>query len=512
MATSEGKATIAAGPGAAAAAAGEPDEQIGKVPVGRSFMGIAAGFLLFVVMLMLPAPAGMSDEAWTVAAVAVLMAAWWVTEALPLAATALVPLILFPLLGVATTREAASPYADPLIFLFLGGFVLGLGLQRWNLHRRIALTIISWVGTEPARLVGGFMLATAFLSMWVSNTATAVMMLPVALSVIALVERDRKQDGQGAGRRNFAVSLLLGVAYGASIGGLATLIGTPPNALLAAYMSRTYQVEIGFAQWMVVGVPLVVVMLGVTWLLLTKIVFPTPAGAIKGAMSAVGGEIANLGPMTRPEKLVGTVFVVTAATWILRPLLSDFIPGIDDTVVAMAAAVVLFLIPSGSERGGFLMDWDTARKLPWGVLLLFGGGLSLASGISDSGLAEWLGEMLGLLSAWPVILVMLVATLAVIFLTELTSNTATAAAFLPLVGSVAVGIGMDPFMLTVPVALAASCAFMLPVATPPNAIVYGSGNLTVADMAKAGLYLNLISTVLITGLTYLAVGTLFRVG
>jgi sodium-dependent dicarboxylate transporter 2/3/5 len=506
MATSEGTAN----------ADSADDDRIGKTPVGRPLLGITTGFLLFAVMLMLPAPTGMSEPAWTVAAVAVLMAAWWVTEALPLAATSLVPLVTFPLLGVATPREAAVPYADPLIFLFLGGFVLGLGLQRWNLHRRIALTIISWVGTQPARLVGGFMLATAFLSMWVSNTATAVMMLPVALSVIALVERDRSAGGQApghaVGRRNFAVSLLLAVAYGASIGGLATLIGTPPNALLAAYMARTYQVQIGFAQWMVVGVPLVVVMLGLAWLLLTQVVFRTPAGAIKGAMSAVSGEIANQGPMTRPEKLVGMVFVVTAAAWILRPLLSGVVPGIDDTVIAIASALLLFVIPSGSDKGGFLMDWDTARKLPWGVLLLFGGGLSLASAISDSGLAEWLGQMLGLLGSWPVILVMLVATLAVIFLTELTSNTATAAAFLPLVGSVAVGIGLDPFMLTVPVALAASCAFMLPVATPPNAIVYGSGNLTVADMAKAGVYLNLISTVLITGLTYLAVGTLFRVG
>ncbi|UEM23539.1 SLC13 family permease [Skermanella mucosa] len=502
----------------AADAADAPGSRIGRIPVGRSLLAVGAGFLLFVVMLLLPPPAGMSETAWTVAAVAILMAAWWVTEALPLAATALIPIVAFPLLGVATSREAATPYADPLIFLFLGGFVLGLGLQRWNLHRRIALTIISWVGTQPARLVGGFMLATAFLSMWVSNTATAVMMLPVALSVIALLQNDRSSDARGdadgalaAGRRNFAVSLLLAVAYGASIGGLATLIGTPPNALLAAYMARTYQVEIGFAQWMMVGVPLVLVMLALTWALLTQVVFRTPAGAIKGAMSAVGSEIASLGPMSRPEKLVGMVFVATAAAWILRPLLSDFIPGLDDTVIAMASALLLFLIPSGSDRGGFLMDWDTARGIPWGVLLLFGGGLSLASAISDSGLAEWLGQTLGLLGSWPVILVMLVATLAVIFLTELTSNTATAAAFLPLVGSVAVGIGMDPFMLTMPVALAASCAFMLPVATPPNAIVYGSGNLTVADMAKAGFYLNLISTLLITGLTYLAVGTLFSV-
>ena len=492
----------------------EPGRQAGGISTEahkRHWIGIGVGVAAFVAILLLPEPAGMSPAAWRVTAVATLMAVLWVSEALPLAATALIPLVMFPLLGITKMREAAAPYADPLIFLFLGGFVLGLALQRWNLHRRIALTIIARLGTSPVRLVGGFILATAFLSMWVSNTATAVMMLPVALSVIGLVENPSAPADAVRAQRNFAVSLLLGVAYGASIGGLATLIGTPPNALLAAYMGRTYGVEIGFAQWMVIGVPLVVVMLLVTWLLLTRLLFPADQRAIGAASSAIEREIAGLGPITTPEKLVGTVFVVTAATWIFRPLLSDVVPGLDDTVIAIAAALALFLIPSGSSSNVPLMDWDTVRRVPWGVLLLFGGGLALASAISGSGLAQWLGAKLEILATWPGILIVLAATLGIIFLTELTSNTATAAAFLPLVGSVAVGIGMDPFLLTVPVALAASCAFMLPVATPPNAIVYGSGHLTVPMMARAGFWLNVLSTILIVGIAYMAVGMVFDV-
>lgn len=476
----------------------------------RRWAGLVAGVLALVLVMLTPPPAGMAEQAWDVAGVAMLMAIWWVTEALPLAATSLVPLVLFPLLGIASPRDSAAPYANPLIFLFLGGFVLGLALERWNLHRRIALGIVTRVGTRPARLVGGFMIATAFMSMWVSNTATAVMMLPVVLSVIALIE-DRAGDRTGTGdrqaRRAFALSLLLGVAYSASIGGLGTLIGTPPNALLAAYFSETYDVRIGFAQWMVLGVPLVVIMLAVAWWLLAHVLFRTDERVLGDVGAAVQGEVSKLGAMSTAERLVGAVFALTATAWIVRPLVQSLVPGLDDTVIAIAAALVLFIVPSGA--GGALMDWDTARRLPWGVLLLFGGGLALASSIADSGLAAWLGEMLQGLGTWPGIVIILAATLGVIFLTELTSNTATAAAFLPLVGSVALGIGMSPYLLTVPVALAASCAFMLPVATPPNAIVYGSGHLSVADMAKAGFWLNLIGTVLIVVLSYLTVGWLF---
>lgn len=477
----------------------------------RRWGGLAAGALVFALALALPAPAGMTPEAWRVAAVAALMAVWWMTEALPLPATSLLPLVLFPLLGVAEVKDAAAPYANPLIFLFLGGFVLGLALQRWNLHRRIALGIVARVGTRPASLVGGFMLATAFLSLWVSNTATAVMMLPVALSVIGLIEEQAGEDAAAAGRarRTFGISLLLGVAYGASIGGLGTLIGTPPNALLAGYLGEAHGISIGFAQWMVLGVPLSLLMLALAWWLLTRILFPTDDDALAGAARVIGDEIRALGPMSGPERRVAVIFALTALAWIVRPLVEPWIPGLDDTVIAIAAALALFLVPSGAENGRALMDWDTAKGLPWGVLLLFGGGLTLASAIASSGLAVWLGEVLKGLEALPGVLIVLAATLGVIFLTELTSNTATAAAFLPLVGSVAVGIGMSPVFLTVPVALAASCAFMLPVATPPNAIVYGSGHLAITDMMKAGLWLNLAGSLLIVALTYAFAGWLF---
>lgn len=460
------------------------------------------GLAVFGVVLALPPPAGMTPAAWRVAAVAALMATWWITEALPIPVTGLMPLLLFPPLGIAGMAEAAAPYADPLIFLFLGGFVLALGLERWGLHRRIALAIVARTGTRPAGLVGGFMLATAFLSMWVSNTATAVMMLPIGLSVIGLMNGGAKP----AAPDGFAPALLLGIAYGASVGGLATLIGTPPNALLAAFMQRNHGVEIGFAQWMVVGVPLVAVMLVLTWLILTRVAFRLGDAEIAGSAEVLETERAGLGALSAPEWRVGAVFVVTAALWILRPLIGG-VPGLTDTGIAIAAAVVLFVVPSG--RGGALMDWQTAQRLPWGVLLLFGGGLSLAAAIAKSGLAAWIGAALGGLAGWPVLLVLLLVTAGVIFLTEITSNTATAAAFLPLAAAVAPALAVDPFLLTIPVALAASCAFMLPVATPPNAIVYGSGQLTIPQMARAGFLLNLAGVVVITAVTWAAVGAVF---
>ncbi|MCB4823485.1 SLC13 family permease [Roseicella aerolata] len=482
----------------------------------HSPLGLLLGLGLFAAMLLLPPPEGMSPVAWRVAAVAVLMASWWVTEAIPIPATGLLPLILFPLLGIANIGQASAPYADPLIFLFLGGFLVALALERWNLHRRIALRTVALVGTRPPALVGGFMLATAFLSMWVSNTATAVMMLPIGLSVIALLEDGARQDGDGqdgqAKAGGFATALLLGIAYAASIGGLGTLIGTPPNALLAGFMSRTYGVEIGFAQWMVIGVPLVVLLLSCTWLLLTRLVFALPRGDLGGASALLHAELGRLGPMSGPEKRVAVVFAAMAALWVVRPLLGDLVPGINDTGIAIAAALALFILPAGRGQGGAaLLGWDAARRLPWGVLLLFGGGLSLAAAITRSGLAEWIGAALGGFGVLPVLIVVLVVTAAIVFLTELTSNTATAAAFLPLVASLAPALGADPFLLTIPTALAASCAFMMPVATPPNAIVYGSGHLTIAQMARAGFWLNLLSIAVIVGLAWLAVGRLFAV-
>jgi solute carrier family 13 (sodium-dependent dicarboxylate transporter), member 2/3/5 len=477
----------------------------------RQRVGLVAGPVIMLAMLLLPEPAGMSTLAWQTAAVAALMATWWVAEALPIAATALLPLVLFPLLGILPMRATAAPYANPLIFLFLGGFIIALAMQRWGLHRRMALMVVKAVGTAPHRLVLGMMLASAFTSMWVSNTATTVMMLPIALSVIQLV---RPRSDYGAGGPvdfNFAVCLMLGVAYACSIGGLATLIGTPPNALLAAFMLETYGIEIGFAQWMSVGLPLVIVTLPLTWLLLTRVAFPIRIPEIPGGRQAIDDEYRQLGPMSRAERWVAVVFVSAAVLWIVRPLLERSIPGLTDTGIAVAAAVLLFAIPLDRRMTTFVMDWATAEKLPWGVLLLFGGGLALADAITASGLAEWIATAIAVVGSLPTIILVVTVALVVIFLTELTSNTATAAAFLPLIAALAVGAGENPLLLVVPAAIAASCAFMMPVATPPNAIVYGSGYVSIPQMVRAGWMLNVLFAIAITLLMYTLVRVVFGV-
>jgi sodium-dependent dicarboxylate transporter 2/3/5 len=422
--------------------------------------------------------------------------------------TALLPLILFPLLGIAGVEGVARPYGDPVIFLFLGGLLLGLAMQKWELHRRIALRIVSWVGTRPANLVLGFMAATAFISMWVSNTATAAMMLPVSLSLAVLLVGD-PAPGQAAsrGRTDFALALMLGVAFAASIGGMATLVGTPPNALLAGFMAQHYHVEIGFAQWMAVGVPVASLLLLGAWVILTRIVFRVPSEPPPGLPERLAAEMATLAPMTRPEKLVGLIFLAAAAAWLFRPMLADYVPGLSDATVAVAAALLLFLVPSG--RGGFLMDWATASRLPWEVLVLFGGGLSLAAGITATGLSSWLGEALMALDTLPKVVLILGMIVAAIAFTEVASNTATAAAFLPVVASVSDGLELNPFMLTVPVVLAASCGFMLPVSTPPNALFYASGYFTVAQMARAGFLIDVLGAALILGASYSLVGVFF---
>jgi len=466
----------------------------------RQRIGLIGGPIVMVAMLLSPPPGDMGTVAWRTAAVGSLMAIWWVCEAIPIPATALLPLILFAPLGILSMGQTAAPYSNPIIFLFLGGFVIALAMERWNLHRRIALLVVRRMGVSPPTLVLSFMVATAFLSMWVSNTATAVMMLPIGLSVINLV---RPSEEYGLGRPvdfNFAIGLMLGIAYAASIGGLGTLIGTPPNALLAGFMLETYGLEIGFAQWMVVGVPLTIVTLPLGWLVLTKVVYPIQIREIPGGRETIEREYRSLGPISRPEKSVAVVFVATAILWITRPLLTDIIPGLHDTAIAIGAAVTLFLIPAGAGRG-FIMDWQTAEKLPWGVLILFGGGLSLAAAVSTSGLAGYIGAAVAGLDL-PILLMVVAITLVIIFLTELTSNTATAAAFLPLVASIAVGLGQNPMLLAVPAALGASCAFMMPVATPPNAIVFGSGYVSIPQMVRAGWRLNLLFTLVITGAAY----------
>ncbi len=479
----------------------------------RQTIGLWLGPLVFVAMLLSPTPANMSPEAWLVAAMGALMAIWWISEAIPIPATALLPIVLLPLLGVSTIAQATAPYANPLIFLFMGGFMIALAMQRWGLHKRIALTIVSWIGSSPQAIVLGFMIAAAFLSMWVSNTATALMMLPIALSVIKLARpADTDNATQQTEIQAFGITLVLGIAYACNIGGVGTLIGTPPNALMAGYMLEAHGVTIGFAQWMLVGLPLVIVGVPLTFLLLVKLLFPLRLASLPGGHDLIMQERQALGPISRQELGVAIVFASTAALWISRPLLGAWIPGLSDAGIAMAAALALFLIPAGPRHSGGLLDWETTRQLPWGILILFGGGLSLAAAIGQTGLDESIGNLVLALGGWPVVLLLTVAVALVIMLTEITSNTATAAAFLPVLGAAAIGLGHDPLLFAAAATLAASCAFMLPVATPPNAVVYSSGLLTVPMMARAGIWLNLLFTGLIVVLAYTVMGWVFGIG
>lgn len=459
--------------------------------VSRAQVGLLLGPVVTVMMLLSAPPEGLAVSAWRTAAVGTLMATWWITEAIPIPATALLPLVLFPVLGIASPTAAAAPFANPVIYLFLGGFMIALALEQCGLHRRLAVGILGVAGTRPGPLIFGFMLATAFLSMWVSNTATVVMMLPMATAVIALAGVG-EEAAPNAHQAAFPVALLLGIAYAANIGGLGTLIGTPPNALLAGFLEASYGIRIGFAEWMLLGVPIVVLTLPITWWLLTRHLHPVGTAPIAGGGTILDELRVRSGRISRPEWIVGAITLLTALAWVTRPMIERWVPGLSDTGIAVAGALLLFMVPISFRPFEVPLRWEQAERLPWGVLVLFGGGLSLAASVQETGLAAWIGEALAGLGAFPLVVVMVLVTAVVIFLTELTSNTATAAAFLPVVASLAVGIGADPLLLAIPTALAASCAFMMPVATPPNAIVYGTGRVTLPQMAHAGLWLNLL--------------------
>jgi sodium-dependent dicarboxylate transporter 2/3/5 len=434
-------------------------------------------------------------------AVALLMAGWWLAEALPLAATALVPIAAFPLLGVMPVGKAAAPYAHKLIFLFLGGFLIAAAMERWNLHRRIALETLARVGDSPRLIVAAFMGVTAFLSLWVSNTATALMMLSIATSVVAVTGKDRS---------NFGTCLVLGIAYAASIGGMGSLVGTPPNAILAAFVEQSGGEPITFTGWFRVGLPVAAVLLPICWFMLTRYAFPIGSTPLPGGAALIERERSSLGPMGVAERRVLVVFVSVAAAWCLRPLFKRAWPGLfgglDDAVIAMLGALALFALPSGEKEGGAVLDWRSAEAIPWGVLLLFGGGLSLASAITQTGVADYIGSLFsGLRGTNPFVLILLVAWM-IVFLTEVTSNTATTAAFVPIFAAMADGAGLAPMSLLIPTALGASCAFMMPVATPPNAIVFASGLVTIPQMFRAGFFLNLISILVIALWTAATVG------
>ena len=469
---------------------------------GRSrhqLVGLFLGPILALAMLLSSPPEGLPEAGWTTAAIGVLMAVWWATEAVPIAATALLPIVVFPLLGVASIQDTVPPYANKVIFLFLGGFIVAYAMQRWNLHRRIALGVLQHVGGNGKSLIGGFMLASAVISMWVMNTSTTMMMLPIAVSIIGVIHNsvDHLDD---RGKEHFQYALLLGIAYAATIGGMATLVGTAPNALLAAFMQESYGTEIDFASWMLVGLPLSALMLPLAWIMLTRVIFKVDfrtSGEGKATLRRLKEE---LGPITTPERRVAIVFVLMAVAWVTRPMLITIpgLSGLDDSAIAIAGALLLFILPSGDKADPLLLRWRYAERLPWGVLLLFGGGLTLAGAVSRTGLATWLGGTLQAVGTLPLPVIVIIAAAMIIFLTELTSNTATTATFLPVVGAIAIESGFDPIVLTVPVTFAASCAFMLPVATPPNAIVFGSGMLTIPKMAKAGMLLNLVGIVVVS--------------
>ena len=476
-----------------------PKKAAGPSAAGR--VGLWLGPALLLATLLLPPPVGMSEAAWACVGLALLMATWWSTEAVPIPVTSLLPMVLIPALGLGTMSEATGSYANPIIYLFLGGFLLGIAMQRWNLHRRLALHVLKLVGHQPRRQIGGFMIATGFLSMWVSNTATTIMMLPIGMSVISLLG-----DSDPDEIKRYATALLLAIAYSASIGGVATLIGTPPNALLAGYLAEDRGIDIGFAQWMMIGLPISIAMMAAAWWWLTRGGFRLEAGEDSAGM--VGNELARLGPMSTAEKRVAAVFSLAALAWVVRPVLNDIgLPWLSDTAIAIAAGVLLFLVPSGRGDGERLMIWEEAQKLPWGILLLFGGGLALAGTITRTGLANWIAEQLAIFGTFPLLAMIAVVVLVIIFLTEVTSNTATAAAFLPLLGALALSLDISPLLVTVPAAIAASCAFMMPVATPPNAIVFATGHMKIQSMIRAGFMLNLASTVVVTLMAYFLVIT-----
>jgi len=451
---------------------------------------LLCGPLLLLLTIILPPPAAqMSQAAWMVTGLMAWMVLWWITEIVPIPVTSLLPMIFIPLLGIDKLDAATSPYAHPLIFLFFGGFFLSIAMEKTNLHRRIALKALSLVGTSPGLQIAALMGVTAFLSMWMSNTATAVMMLPIGLSMIAMANASTQDQ--------FGKAVLLAIAYSASLGGIATLIGTPPNALLAAYLSKSYGIQISFADWMILGVPLALTMLVICWVWLTQFHFRMPKTA--QGQTDTSAQLHALGAMSRSQKLVLMVFALAALSWISQQWLVKWtgLP-ISDTVIALCAAALLFLLPGEKGSGTALLEWKDSQNVPWGVLLLFGGGLSMADQIQKTGVAELLAQQLQLLDGVPPILLLVAVTSLIIFLTEVTSNTATAAAFLPLLGPVAVSMELSPLYLVVPAALAASFAFMLPVATPPNAIVFASGKLQIKDMVRAGLVLNLVGIVAIS--------------
>lgn len=472
----------------------------------RKLIPALLGPILFLIVLFALDPQGLSPAGRAVLASTLWIAVWWVFEVTDISVTALLPIVLFPLSGGLDLASTTASYGHKYIFLYMGGFVLALAIEKWNLHRRIALSIIEAIGSGISRIILGFMLATAFMSMWISNTATSVMMLPIGLAVVSQLKDHpaTKQDEH----QMFGKALMLAIAYSASIGGMATLIGTPPNLVLAGVVQEIFEVEISFAQWIKFGLPVSILLLFICWIYLTRFAFKFPFDAFPAGKDEIRRLRTELGSMKYEERLVLIVFASTAALWVLRKYLQNWIPQLDDTIIAIIAAFAIFLIPT-RDRKSPLLTWKEAVRMPWGIIILFGGGMAIASGFQQSGLAGWFGEQFRLLEALPLFLLILVLILAVNFLTEITSNLATTAMLLPILAPLALTLGVHPYMLLVGATVAASCAFMLPVATPPNAVVFGSGYLEIKDMVKTGIWMNLVSVLVLTLLVFFVLSVLW---
>ena len=466
-------------------------------------IGLYLGPILFILTRFFLELEGLSDQANAVLASTLWIAIWWITEAIPIAATSLLPIILFPLSGALPLADTTSSFGHRFVFLYLGGFILALAIQKWNLHKRIALNIIKVVGTNVQKIILGFMVATAFLSMWISNTATAVMMLPIGIAIIKQM-KDLKNTSEDE-NLIFGKALMLSIAYSASIGGIATLIGTPPNLVFAGIIQETYNIEISFLKWFQFGLPISILLLAISWVYLTKVAFKFKQNEFNKGKEEINRQLEELGSISYEEKIVLSVFVVTGLAWILRTyLLNKFIPNLDDSIIALISGISLFLFQANNQEGKKekIMNWEDAVKLPWGILLLFGGGLAIAQGFQSSGLANWIAENLTQLNGFSLFIILLVLITAVNFLTEITSNLATTAMLLPILAPTAVTLGVHPYILMVGATLAASCAFMLPVATPPNAVVFGSNYLKISDMVRVGILMNIISIIIIFMMVY----------
>ncbi|MBX3640420.1 MAG: DASS family sodium-coupled anion symporter [Nitrosomonas sp.] len=471
-------------------------------------LGFILGLSFLLTTILLPAPGDMPVSAWHTAGIALLIATWWATEAIPIPVTSLLPILLFPALEIMNIKASTAHYADPIIFLLLGGFIIATGLSKWNLHRRLALNILNRVGNDPSSIVAGFMMTTAFLSMWISNTAGTIMMIPIALSLASEVVSDKEES-----HHNFTICLLLGIAYAATIGGIGTIIGSPPNAYVVGYLAENHAIEISFVEWMMFGVPFAIVMLGSAWWVLAKWVYYFDSKEISVSSDFIATELKAMGKFTKQEQRLALVFLFVVVAWIGRPILKNFgiMPWLDDTMIAVAGIVLMFIVPSGQSEQKYsaLLDWESANKIPWGVLLLVGGGLSLSGAIKESGLAVWLGQNLPSFSGLEVIFSVICLIIFIVFLTELTSNTATMATLAPILGSFASVNGIDLHLIFVVAVFSVSSAFMLPVATPPNAIVFATGWVTIPKMAKAGFRLSIIAIIMITILSYLLVPLIF---